>query len=725
MRAFLLAFTLLFILGCKGADNHGIVGSINGPTSIDENTFVTYSVSASSGSEVTYAWAIDPPSAGKFTDQHSASCKFHAVKVIEDTKAEIQVVVVSESMGAVLKSQEIVIRNVLAGGNHPPEASAHVDSAQVAPLTEIQFHDDSSDPDGKGDIVSWEWDFSYSDEDGFTIDSVEQNPHHIYADSGAYLVQLRVTDSGSLSDMLDIPLEITVAVPVSPVAAAHASQVAITQGESVQFTDDSVDSDGTIVKWEWDFSYDASEGFKTESEEREPAHVFPDAGVFAVQLRVTDSSGLSDMLDEPIQITVESARWGRDWGPGEAYDVTVDPDGNVIICGSYEGTVDFDGTPSGTDIRTGEGGYVSKYNSMGDYLWTETFTFDCDDVASDHLGDIFVQGGAESYHLAMIANNDNYKWEQKFERVINEWYDDGENWIYDYIYYDHSGFAVDPQGIVYVVISRVHVYSSSNPLNYTSETNYLKACKRHQQLILDKELYINDLSYWHYYSDLVITPSGDLFFLNVTGDQNIENWSLAKLSTSGSLLWNRQFSGGWIYSGSIASDSDSNVYISLEYSGDLDVDLTSGSHILTSTGENDICLISYTKDGYLKKAGTFGIPKKSGLDSLCVGPTNEVYMTGYICGNVDFDMGPGTAMLLGYNQIFASAYDSDLNYLWVQAWGADGQLYANDIAADSKGDAYVVGSFNGYSDFDPSPGKDVHIAVGDGSAYVNKLLRLH
>jgi len=92
----------------------------------------------------------------------------------------------------------------------------------------------------------------------------------------------------------------------TPVAAAHADKSSVQIGEPVQFFDDSTDPDGPddIMLREWDFSYDEVEGFQAESVEANPTHIYTDAGTYLVQLRVTDKSALSDVLDEPLVIDV-------------------------------------------------------------------------------------------------------------------------------------------------------------------------------------------------------------------------------------------------------------------------------------------------------------------------------------------------------------------------------------------------------------------------------------
>ncbi len=94
--------------------------------------------------------------------------------------------------------------------------------------------------------------------------------------------------------------------------------------------------------------------------------------------------------------------WTRTW-PAYFRDsigrVAVDGDGNAIITGGFEGTVDFDPT-DGVDLHTSPAyyasGFVTKMKSDGSYAWTAIFlsafqTYG-DDIAADRAGGVYVTG---------------------------------------------------------------------------------------------------------------------------------------------------------------------------------------------------------------------------------------------------------------------------------------------------------------------------------------------
>jgi PKD repeat protein len=119
--------------------------------------------------------------------------------------------------------------------------------------------------------------------------------------------KIRVSVTASESDTEVSELEITIMdTNQAPVAAASSDIDRIGNGQTIQFYDESTDPEGNddIIKWEWDFNYDGNAGFNTDSESREPRHQFDNPGTFRIQLRVTDKSGITDMLDEPLNIEV-------------------------------------------------------------------------------------------------------------------------------------------------------------------------------------------------------------------------------------------------------------------------------------------------------------------------------------------------------------------------------------------------------------------------------------
>ncbi len=70
---------------------------------------------------------------------------------------------------------------------------------------------------------------------------------------------------------------------------------------TVQFTDQSIDIDGTVVSWSWDF------GDSTTSTDQNPSHTYETYGIYTVSLTVTDNNGNTSSETKEDYITVNYA----------------------------------------------------------------------------------------------------------------------------------------------------------------------------------------------------------------------------------------------------------------------------------------------------------------------------------------------------------------------------------------------------------------------------------
>ncbi len=194
-----------------------------------------------------------------------------------------------------------------------------------------------------------------SDGDGYSTYEVTVQNEKIAA-QGEYMCLVAAEDSENLNNLnynltgyrliiLTVG-EFVVQVNEPPVAAAHADAYSPNPGQTVSFFDDSTDPDGNedIIEWEWDFSFDPIDGFMVGSEEQNPQIAYPTEGTYKVQLRVTDTDDNSDMLDDPLTITVSmsgnqkptAAAHADNYEPEEnqkvfLFDDSTDPDGNEDI----------------------------------------------------------------------------------------------------------------------------------------------------------------------------------------------------------------------------------------------------------------------------------------------------------------------------------------------------------------------------------------------------------
>ncbi len=161
--------------------------------------------------------------------------------------------------------------------DQPPVADFTADERLGDPPFTVTFSDLTY---GTGN--SYLWTFG----DGST--STLQNPVHTYFVPGSYTVSLLVSNSyGSNRKTMDDYIVIG-----SPPVASYLTEPVSGQAPlTVQFTDLST---GNPKDWQWSFS----DG--TTSDEKNPVHIFQDAGNYTVTMTVTNSYGTSKYTSEQV-----------------------------------------------------------------------------------------------------------------------------------------------------------------------------------------------------------------------------------------------------------------------------------------------------------------------------------------------------------------------------------------------------------------------------------------
>ncbi|HHL52540.1 MAG TPA: PKD domain-containing protein, partial [Flammeovirgaceae bacterium] len=133
-------------------------------------------------------------------------------------------------------------------------------------------------------LTAWSWDFG----DGAT--STEPSPTHTYANPGKYTVTLTVDNSlGCSTSFTDTVYNH--AIPV----VGFTNDLACSSAP-VQFTDQSVVQDASLVAWQWDF------GDGTTASERNPQHLYGQTGDFTVQLKAYSQYGCVDSLSATLSV---------------------------------------------------------------------------------------------------------------------------------------------------------------------------------------------------------------------------------------------------------------------------------------------------------------------------------------------------------------------------------------------------------------------------------------
>ncbi len=213
--------------------------------------------------------------------------------------------------------------------NQPPTAALDTDvTTGNTPLT-VNF-DASASSDSDGEIIEYAWDFDGDGlYDGFTDTSTTS---HTYTAPGSFSATVRVTDDQLARDTASVALTITTAGNAVPGGTFSASPLVGDPPQVIDFDASGVtDSDGSIVRYEWDWEADGVyDGY---GETPIVSHYYTMPGPHRVRLRVTDNLGSQTVLNLAQPIVLHG--WANSADPDRPGDV-----------GSYCSTCVIGGKPS-------------------------------------------------------------------------------------------------------------------------------------------------------------------------------------------------------------------------------------------------------------------------------------------------------------------------------------------------------------------------------------------
>lgn len=351
-----------------------------GPYSATVGTPVNFDGSGSidpDGSIASYAWTFGDGSSGSGIRPSATYANAGSFTVT---------LTVTDDRGA--SSQPVTTTVTVNVGQQPPTASPGGPYAGTINQQVAFDGTGSSDPDGS--VVSYAWMFG----DGNS--GTGPTPTHIYTTGGAFTVTLTVTDNDNLNDASTTTANITDGSGVQPPVANAGGPYAGNTGIGIQLDGSgSVDPDGTIAAYDWDF------GDGSRASGARPVHAYAAAGLYTVTLVVTDNVGqqgtastTADVTDAPNRAPVAD--------PGGPY--SAEPGTPVSFDGS--GSSDADGTVASYAWDFGDGNVGSgsatthAYSAAGTYTVTLTVTDDLglDSAAASTQATIRqVTGGAALY----------------------------------------------------------------------------------------------------------------------------------------------------------------------------------------------------------------------------------------------------------------------------------------------------------------------------------------
>ena len=180
-------------------------------------------------------------------------------------------------------------KTITVSDNQNPTASFVYSPTSPEIKSPVHFNaSESTDPDGT--ITSWDWDFG----DGKHGSGEEVN--HTYSDAGTYTVVLVVTDDSGNTDSVSKTLTVTDGTPFANFTISPNNPRV---NDTVTFdASGSSDTNGRIVKWDWDFGDSSTHGTTVVV-----THKYSTADTFTVTLIVTDNDNNTATISKTLTVT--------------------------------------------------------------------------------------------------------------------------------------------------------------------------------------------------------------------------------------------------------------------------------------------------------------------------------------------------------------------------------------------------------------------------------------
>ena len=189
--------------------------------------------------------------------------------------------------------------------------------------------------------------------------------------------------------------------------------------------------------------------------------------------------------------------------------------------------------------------------------------------------------------------------------------------------------------------------------------------------------------------------------------------------------WAKGFGGALSDNGNtLVVDANAHVYHAGVFQDTVDFDPSSASLELVSSANGSAYIQRLSEAGDLVWAKALTGTGSSQGEAIAMSDSGYIYLTGNFRGTVDFDPGVGTFNLtapLMEPNIYLLKLDSLGNFIWARQMESTALGAARDLAVDAVGAAYLIGNFEGITDFDPGIGTTNLTATPLRDGFVVKL----
>ena len=389
-----------------------------------------------------------------------------------------------------------------------------------------------------------------------------------------------------------------------------------------------------------------------------------------------------------------------------ATNIHVDNEGNKIISGKFNGTLDFDPGPGTTfltplnlgNFPTAYDYFVQKMDASGNFLWAYQLS-NCLSNTSTYISSALDEVGN-------IITFGQFKDSIDIDPGVNE----------QYLYSSNSATfvqKVNPQGEL--------IWGKKLSSSQTIAPNLIRS--DHSNNIILSGIFSGDIDFDLGTGSAPYSSNGQLyrFLLSIDGDGNF-NWVNFLQGTSTGAFIN-------IIDHAVTS---TNETVALGYydTSMIFFNETDTVSSIQADGFEELFLAKYAVNGALQYVKNFGYNEVSNsmlsYIDLAIDTDDNIILGGEINDTIDADPGSNEALLIPTNKAcYLIKLDANGDYLWSNMYGETvQQILMEDLETDENNNIYAVGLHRLEVDFDPGPNEAIETTtnlVADRNAYILKL----
>lgn len=425
-------------------------------------------------------------------------------------------------------------------------------------------------------------------------------------------------------------------------------------------------------------------------------------------------------------------------------DSAIDSNGNLYLVGSFKGTVHFDPI-SATDEITSSGEediFITRINADGSYAWTYHIGGSSSDGASaiaiDNYNNLYITGyfsssvdfdasssiflrrsdGLRDIFIFKITNDGEFSWvqtiaSQETEAVTSIKLDNTSIYLTGYLYGDtHTTITVDfdkssANGDFTIKGRQDGFISKFNIIDGSYIWAKVFGVANMYNRALDVAVLNNDILITGYlYGDNIDFDESDDSQGTISTNNKPEAFIL-KLSKDNQFIWVKALepqNPTDVSKGVKLEVINNNAYIIGNLQGSVDFDTSSNQDIVNAGGQLGIYIAKFDDDGMILDKEIFIATNSSSMIKDSFVYNNKLYLIGDIKGSLNIQ---GTTITnsssdTNKNDVFFTTLDSNFSVENVEIFGGDLNDQGKSISISNNGEIYILGEFEGTSDFDPS-----------------------